>query len=72
MDIWYLIKNQCVDYCNYHLKQLMTGKYLDWKVIKKAGKTSMTLKYTTILIQGLFHSRETFISLQQFLDKLKK
>ena len=53
-------------------KQLMTVKYLHGKVIKKAIKTSMTLKYTTILIQGLFHSRETYISVQQFLEKLKK
>ena len=73
MDIWYVIKNQGVDSCNIILnKQLLTGKYLDWRVIKKAGKTSTTLKYTTILIQGLFHSRETFISVQQVLDKLKK
>ena len=50
MDIWYVIKNQCADYCNYGLKQLMTGKYLDWKILKKADKTSMSLEYTTILI----------------------
>ena len=50
MDICYVIKNQCADYCNYGLKQLMTGKYLDWKILKKADKTSMSLEYTTILI----------------------
>ena len=36
--IWYVLKNQCVNYCNYHLKQLMTGKYMDWKVLKKLKK----------------------------------
>ena len=71
MDIWYVI---CVLIPVIIIlnKQLLTGKYLDWKVIKKAGKTSMTLKYTTVLIQGLFHLQGTFISVQQFLDKLKK
>ena len=71
MDIWYVI---CVLIPVIIIlnKQLLTGKYLDWKVIKKAGKTSMTLKYTTVLIQSLFHLQGTFISVQQFLDKLKK
>ena len=38
MDIWYVLKKQGFTYGNSHLKQLMTEKYPDSRVLKKLAR----------------------------------
>ena len=35
MDIWYVLKNQEFNYCNYCLEQLMTDKCPDCRALKR-------------------------------------
>ena len=59
MDIWYVLKKQGFNHCNYHPKQITTVKSPACRVLKKltrqAWNFNMSLyHYTVFFIHGKF------------------
>ena len=67
MDIWYVLK-KTFNYCNYHLKEIMTDNSRDCRVLKKLTRQTWLYVGITYYISlfGLFCSRKVFISVCRF------